>query len=219
MKELQSDALKTKTPWKTGQCVRWCIAFAQEKNLQIQPSCLDGSKNLTTSHFGQYSTFLQLGGKKKVFSKLPSLQVWVLTEDCSDLCISNRLRASISDLCFSFEISPISNLPILTHWAECLMSQKWQNRPIAFNTAAEQKKMPVCRYRWLNNSTCAIHQNSTDLILQSLFWLCRTLWGEMQWKFSLITFLSIYTSEESQFLCWGGSYYFYISAFQNRSIL
>lgn len=106
--------------------------------------------------------------KKKVFSKLPSPQVWVLTEDCSDLCISNRLRASISDLCFSFEISPISNLPVLTHWAECLTSQKWQNWPTASNIAAEQRKMYVCSYRWVNNSMGAIHIRTAQIWFFSL---------------------------------------------------
>lgn len=71
----------------------------------------------------------------------------------SVLCISNRLCASISDLCCIFEISPISNLPALTHWDEHLVSLKWQNCPVAFSAAAQQRKMQAYSYRWVNNST------------------------------------------------------------------
>lgn len=140
MKELHSDALKTNAPWKTELCVRWCITSVQKKSTNLI-QLFGWVWKLDYITFWTALNISSAVRKKKVFSKLPSPQLWVLTEDCSDLCISNRLRASISDLCFSFEISAISNLPILTHWAECFMSQKWQNWPIVLNTAAEQSKM------------------------------------------------------------------------------
>lgn len=106
-----------------------------KKPWYVQGACSNGSQNLTTSHSEVSQkrhqgvlrllalTFLQVRGKKSVFTTAitSTLSLKIVL---SDLCINNRLHASISDLCFSFEISPISDLPVLTHWAECLVSQK-----------------------------------------------------------------------------------------------
>jgi len=84
----------------------------------------------------------------------------------SDLCISNRSHASISDLCFSFEIS-ISNLPVLTHWAERLVSQQWQSWPPAFRQHSRGKRRPVAT-RLVNNSTGDTQARRAYILLFSL---------------------------------------------------
>lgn len=118
--------LKNKHTLETEQCGRWYITFVRKANQQKRmvrsshfsewvwkPDCITFWKVSPTWHQGALHlpvlTFLQLLGRQSVFTtaiaSALSLKIRLLS---LVLCISNRLCASISDLCCIFEISPIS---------------------------------------------------------------------------------------------------------------